>query len=53
MYQFPLEHFKIYVCMSHDLPDYQSWDDSSSTKSYEQFINYEKSLLKVLCLQIL
>ena len=24
IYQFPLEHFKIYVCMSHDLPDYQS-----------------------------
>ena len=39
--------------MSHDLPDYQSWDDSSSNKSYEQLINYEKSLLKVLCLQIL
>ena len=24
IYQSPLEHFKIYVCMSHDLPDYQS-----------------------------
>ena len=24
IYQFPLEHFKIYVCVSHDLPDYQS-----------------------------
>ena len=53
LYSFPLEHFKIYMCMSHDLPYYQSWDDSSSPTSYKQFINYEKSLMKVLCLQIL
>ena len=46
IYSFPLEHFKIYVSMSHDLPHYQSWDDSSSTKSYEQFINYEKASWK-------
>ena len=32
--------------MSHNLPDYQSCDDSSSTKSYEQFINYEKASSK-------
>ena len=40
IYRFPLEYFKIYVCMSHDLP---ITADSSSTKSYEQFINYEKA----------
>ena len=45
-YLFPLEHFKIYVSMSHDLPHYKSWDDSSSTKSYEQFINYENASWK-------
>ena len=39
IYQFPSEHFKIYVCMSHNLPDYQSGADSSFTKSYEQFID--------------
>ena len=44
MYYFPLEHFSIYTCMSHDLPDYQSWQFFQfSTKRYEQYINYEKA----------
>ena len=32
--------------MSHDLPDYQSWDGSSFTNSYEQFINDENASWK-------